>query len=105
MGNNFIDKYSRQAENIGGESLMEKRWIYQVKEKFNIQVDEEGIEAYEVRDIKPKLLAIVPVIIPKEQTFIDEEGIETTFIPELDIQRYYPKWDSNLMVAEEINTL
>ena len=84
---------------------MEKRWIYQIKEKFNINVDEEGIETYEVRDIRHKLLAIVPVLIPYPQTVIDEEEVETTFIPEIDIQRYYPKWDGELMIAEEMDIL
>ena len=77
------------------------KYIYKVKEKFNIQVDEDGIETYETRDIEPKLLASVPVIQPKEQTVIDEEGIETTFIPEIDITRHYPRFDSELMIASD----
>jgi len=77
------------------------KYIYKVKEKFNIQVDEEGIETYDIRDIEPKLLASVPVIQPKEQTAIDEEGIETTFIPEINITRHYPIFDSELMIVSD----
>ena len=79
------------------------KYIYKVKEKINIQVDEEGIETYETRDIEPKLLASVPVIQPKEQTVIDEEGIEITFTPEIDITRHYPIFDSELMAVYDVN--
>ena len=78
-----------------------KRFIYKIKEKTNIQVDDEGIETYELSDIDPILVASVPVIQPKEQTTIDEDGVETTFTPEINIHTYYPKFDSELMVASE----
>lgn len=75
--------------------------IYKIKNKIVDGSDiENPITNYE--DIEPQLLASVEVRMPKPYKTIDEEGIEKEIVPELNLNKFYPLWDKETMIASDV---
>lgn len=75
--------------------------IYKIKDKIVDNTD-IAIPITTLVDIEKTFLARVEIKIPKAYNVKDENGNVTVITPELNINKFYPNWDKEIMIFEEI---